>query len=173
MGLYGDYGEAFHTASTRKFMDVAFWTFAVIYLIGDYLSDPNPFTFFTGLTLVKPIPIFLITAQLWPVHSAHSSVLKILIGLLFGALGDILLLINGLLQDPNDSSPTLWFAAGAASFLIGHVLYVVAFLEVASDCASNSFNLADTMTHKILFMIIWTVVVSLSFFTLGGIMLKL
>jgi uncharacterized membrane protein YhhN len=173
MGLYGDYGEGFHETGTRKIMDVAFWCFAIVYLIGDYLSEPNPFTVFTAFTLVKPIPIFLIAAQLWPVRNAHSSVFKIMLGLLIGSVGDILLLINGLVKPPGSDSPTLWFAAGAAAFLVGHILYVVAFLEVASDCATSTFNLAATMAHKALFMVVWTVLVALTFFMLGGIMINL
>lgn len=129
MGLYGDYGSTFYDASVRRLMDLSFWAFAIIYLIGDYFSEPSPFTFFTALTLIKPIPIFMIAAQIWPVRSAHPSVFKILVGLVLGSAGDILLLINGFAKDAeNEGSITIYFILGVIAFLAGHVIYVISFL---------------------------------------------
>lgn len=102
MVFYRDFGSPFLSGSTRMYLDIAFWVVAIIYMVGDYLSDPKPFTFFTALTFVKPIPIFLIAYQVWPVRGAHSSVLKIFIGLLLGSLGDILLLISGFVTKEGD-----------------------------------------------------------------------
>jgi uncharacterized membrane protein YhhN len=70
-----------------------------------------------------------------------------MIGLVFGFIGDILLLINGFAQ--KDSSPTIYFALGALSFLIGHIFYVLSFLESATDSANNDFSLSRIMSLKL------------------------
>jgi uncharacterized membrane protein YhhN len=64
--------------------------------------------------------------ELWEPKKLYQGTEKITIGLVFGSLGDILLLINGFAQ--KGTSPTIFFALGALSFLIGHIFYVLSFL---------------------------------------------
>jgi uncharacterized membrane protein YhhN len=168
MVFYRDFGSPFLSGSARMYLDIAFWAVATTYMVGDYLSDPKPFTFFTALTFLKAIPIFLIAYQVWSVREAHSSVRMIFIGLLLGALGDILLLISGFVTKEGDSL-SWFFIVGALSFLIGHVFYTISFLESATDGANGQVNLAATMAHKVLYMLIWTVLVGFTFYIMSDI----
>ena len=166
MAFYRDFGIPFLAGSTRKYLDIAYWVIAVIFLVGDFFSNPRPFTFFTALTLLKPIPIFLIAAQVWPVKDVHSSVLKIFVGLVLGAVGDILLLINDFVRNDGDSGLGLLFVLGIVFFLIGNILYTISFLEAATDGANGHSNLAATLSHKLLYIVIWTFFVGLTLYVL-------
>ena len=70
------------------------------------------------LTMVsKPLLMPLIALSVWLLLKEHgvrtSRVKTIVLALLFGALGDILLMVSG----------TGWFLSGMLAFLIGHVFY--------------------------------------------------
>jgi len=84
-------------------------------MIGD--PDHKNITIFR---MVKPFPVWLMMFQLFSLRNTHRSIFKIIIALGFGSLGDILLEISG--------SSFVLFAGGAASFLVGHLIYVVSFL---------------------------------------------
>ena len=69
-------------------LDVLFLLFSILYLIGD--SDHlNNF-----LKYVKPIPLWLLMAELWSFRQVHGSIHIIFWGVAFGSLGDILLLFG-------------------------------------------------------------------------------
>ncbi len=126
MTLYGDYGPSFLESKTRIILDIIYWVFAAVYMVGDWFAVPGVFSFFTALTFVKAIPIWIMIYELWGPKNLYQGTEKIVIGLVFGSLGDILLLINGFAQ--KGSAPTIFFAIGALSFLIGHIFYVLSFL---------------------------------------------
>lgn len=126
MTLYGDYGPSFLVSKTRIILDIVYWIFAVIFMVGDWFAVSGVFSFFTALLFVKAIPIWIMIYELWEPKKLYQGTEKITIGLVFGSLGDILLLINGFAQ--KGPSPTIFFALGALSFLIGHIFYVLSFL---------------------------------------------
>ncbi len=80
-------------------------------MIADWFAVPKVFSIFTALTFVKAIPISIMIYQLWEPKNLYQGTEKITIGLIFGFIGDILLLINGFAQ--KDSSPTIFFIHGA------------------------------------------------------------
>ena len=126
MTLYGDYGPSFLASKTRIILDIIYWIFAVIFMVGDWFAVSGVFSFFTALTFVKAVPIWIMIYELWEPKKLYQGTEKITIGLVFGSIGDILLLINGFAQ--KGTSPTIYFALGALSFLIGHIFYVLSFL---------------------------------------------
>ena len=67
-------------------LDVAYFIFAVLYMIGDK-SHLN----ITVLRFAKPIPIWIMMAELFTVRSCHKMIKYIIVALAFGSLGDILL----------------------------------------------------------------------------------
>lgn len=69
---------------------------------------------------IKPLPVLLMILKLHSVREANKSVRFIETGLFFGMIGDILLEISG---------PKTYFYIGVASFLLGHLSYIVAFLS--------------------------------------------
>lgn len=94
-----------------------------------------------------------------------------MIGLVFDFIGDILLLINGFAQ--KDSSPTIYFALGALSFLIGHIFYVLSFLESATDSTDNNFSLSRIMSLKLLYILVWLILVGFSIYSLSQVVTKI
>lgn len=68
--------------------------------------------------LVKPIPVLCLAACVLLRRKRSRYETTVGIGLLFGALGDLLM-----------ESPDQTFIPGLASFLIGHLLYIGAFLS--------------------------------------------
>ena len=67
-------------------LDVAYFIFAVLYMIGDK-SHLN----ITVLRFAKPIPIWIMMAELLTVRTSHRSIILLIVGLAFGSLGDVLL----------------------------------------------------------------------------------
>jgi uncharacterized membrane protein YhhN len=67
-------------------LDVAYFIFAVLYMIGD-TSHLN----ITVLRFAKPIPIWIMMAELLTVRTSHRSIILLIVGLAFASLGDILL----------------------------------------------------------------------------------
>jgi hypothetical protein len=53
MTLYGDYGPSFLVSKTRIILDIVYWIFAVIFMVGDWFAVSGVFSFFTALTFVK------------------------------------------------------------------------------------------------------------------------
>lgn len=129
------------------------------------------FSFFTALTFVKAIPIWIMIYERWEPKKLYPGTEKITIGLAFCSIGDILLLINGFAQ--KRSSPTIFFALGALSFLIGHIFYVLSFLSSATDSANSSFNLSGVMSYKLLYMLIRLILVGFCFFSLSQVVAKI
>lgn len=94
-------------------MDVFFLIFGTLFILGDTKD-------IKALTYLKPIPIWIMMAELFTVREVQKNIKHLMIALAFGSLGDILLLF----QDQSFA----FFAAGAAAFLIGHLIYVVCFV---------------------------------------------
>jgi uncharacterized membrane protein YhhN len=84
--------------------------------------------FFILFMVLKPLPVLLLIWRLSSVNGVderpHLSN-TFLLGLLFGVLGDVCLLMT-------HKKP--WFLAGLVSFLIGHVLYIYGFFV---NCESS------------------------------------
>ena len=66
-------------------------------------------------------------AELFTVRSCHKMIKYIIVALAFGSLGDILLEFQ--------SISFAFFATGALSFLVGHMFYVIIFVEITEDIA--------------------------------------
>jgi uncharacterized membrane protein YhhN len=95
-------------------MDVFFVIFGVLYVVGD--SDHlniKAFSFF------KPLPVWIMIAELFTVRNTQKNIKGLMVALAFGSLGDILLELQ--------SYGFALFAAGALSFLVGHLIYVACF----------------------------------------------
>ena len=78
--------------------------------------------------VTKPIPVLLMAIYLLMQSNKRSFQWLVILGLLFGMGGDILL----------EYSPDT-FLFGLISFLLGHILYIIAFL---SDCRSPGWGYA-------------------------------
>ena len=119
--MYFEFGSPFLSKKTTIILDSIFLFLSILYLVVDWV-DLSSIKF---LLAVKPIPVFLMIVQVWPVRSFHPAVLKMTIALAWGSLGDILLLIRFLFEG---STQEILFDAGALAFLVGHFFYVLAFL---------------------------------------------
>jgi uncharacterized membrane protein YhhN len=77
----------------------------------------------TGLILIfkTPLSILFVAAALIQPHPIQSYYHLVLVGLVFGLMGDVCLALKG-----NQT-----FRAGLVAFLLGHILYVVAFAGLA------------------------------------------
>ena len=95
-------------------MDILLVIFGILYMIG----DPTHYNI-TALRFAKPIPVWIMIAQLLTLRHTYSEIKLFVIGLAFGSIGDICLELQ-------DFTFAL-FAIGAFSFLVGHVFYVVSF----------------------------------------------
>lgn len=161
--MYFEFGPPFLTKKVTIVLDVLFLTLSIIYLVVDWVDVPS----IKFLLAVKPIPIFLMIVHFWPVRSYHPAVLKMTIALAWGSVGDILLLIRFLFEG---TTQEILFDAGALAFLVGHFFYVLAFLEAAESIAEGKVELQTVLGHKILFIFIWLVLVSFSFYIISGLM---
>jgi uncharacterized membrane protein YhhN len=148
-------------------LDVAYWVVAVLHIVGDILSVPGSFSFWTIIELLRPVPLWILIYQLWNLQRIHRSVEKIVIGLAVISLGSILLIINKFAQ--RGDSPTFYFAIAGIFFIIGYLLYSISFIEAGTDSSSSSFNLQSTMTQKAGYILIWVVLVGFTFFSLSHI----
>jgi uncharacterized membrane protein YhhN len=119
--MYFEFGPPFFTKKTTIILDALFLFFSIIFLVVDWVEVPS----IKFLLVVKPIPVFLMIVQIWPVRSYHPAVLKMAIALAWGSVGDILLLIRFLFEG---TTREILFDAGALAFLVGHFFYVLAFL---------------------------------------------
>jgi uncharacterized membrane protein YhhN len=82
-----------------------------------------------------------------------------MLALAFGSLGDILLELQ--------SISFAFFAIGALSFLVGHMIYVISFLEITEDMAEGYVEMRDILRYKPLLIIIWVVFFVFSFWSIG------
>jgi len=84
----------------------------------------SEFSFGKYFIWLKPLPVLFMLMHVHSVTEKHRSDLKFIqAGLLFGAIGDILLEIKG---------DDIYFLIGAGSFFIGHVCYIMGFSKGAS-----------------------------------------
>lgn len=77
-----------------------------------------------GLKYVKAVPVLIMIIELFSFRKAHRHVCTVAVGLFFGGIGDMCLLWG---------DNQIVFAIGALAFLIGHVIYVTAFIGFAQD----------------------------------------
>jgi len=119
----------------------------------------------TVLRFAKPIPIWIMMAELLTVRTSHRSIILIIIGLAFGSLGDILLELQ--------SYSFALFAAGALSFLLGHLCYVTAFLQICEDIAEFTVSIREVLQKKALYIFLWIIFLTFSFWSIGNIMAQL
>jgi uncharacterized membrane protein YhhN len=98
--------------------------------------------------------VWLLIAQLWSLRGVHSQIYVIIWGLFFGSIGDILLLFGV-------------FEGGALAFLIGHILDVVGFIGLARDIGENRANMRDVLRQEPLFIGIWIVLITFSFWSIS------
>lgn len=104
----------FSTLSTRsKLLAVVGLAAALLYLAAGRMEDASWLRMVT-----KPIPVLMMAAWVSSLRVKGRYQLAIMLGLLLSALGDILL---------EYSEAT--FVLGLAAFLLGHVAYIVAFLQ--------------------------------------------
>jgi uncharacterized membrane protein YhhN len=96
--------------------DVLYIIFAILYNIGDAEHMDN------GLKYVKAVPVWIMVVELYTFRTAHKHICTIMVALLFGSIGDMCLLWG---------SYTIPFSVGALAFLIGHIIYVTAFVSIA------------------------------------------
>ena len=135
-------------------MDVLYLLFSGLYIWGDADIGNN------ALKFVKPIPVWLMIAQLWSLRGVNSKIYVVIWGLAFGSLGDIFLLIGSLTTEP-------FFELGAAAFLIGHVLDVTAFVGFVKDLAYERVSLREVLSAEPLFIVMWLLEMTLSFWSIG------
>lgn len=93
---------------------------AVLAIIGQYRSRALVYLF-------KPLTTTLIIVLAWTVHSGEPNnyFWLILAGLVFSLAGDVFLML------PKDR-----FVAGLVSFLVAHILYIIAFSSTAGFLAA-------------------------------------
>lgn len=97
-------------------LHIAFLLLALLHLYAVYANLPN-LRFFT-----KPLICLSLIFILYKETGLKKNIEKLVaVGLFFGCLGDIFLMLNENM-----------FVAGLASFLIGHILYVIAFSKQTS-----------------------------------------
>lgn len=97
-------------------LHIAFLFLALLHLYAVYANLPN-LKFFS-----KPLICISLIFILYKETGLKKNIEKLVaVGLFFGCLGDIFLMLNENM-----------FVAGLASFLIGHILYVIAFSKQTS-----------------------------------------
>lgn len=138
-------------------MDIFYVIFAILYMIGD--SDHYNIIV---LRCAKPIPVWIMIAELATVRNYHKNIKSLMLALLFGSIGDILLELQ--------SISFAFFAAGALSFLVGHMIYVISFLEITEDMAEGEVEMREILRYKPLFIIIWVLFFVFSFWSIGSMM---
>lgn len=138
-------------------LDILFLVFAILYMIG----DTDHFNI-TPLRFAKPIPVWIMIAELWTVRDRQKNIKYLMVALAFGSLGDILLELA--------QFGFIFFAIGAGSFLVGHLIYVVSFLEITEDIADGHDNMRDILSLKALFLTVWIIFFTFSFWSIGVIM---
>lgn len=85
----------------------------------------------------------------------------IVFGMIFGMIGDILLMVSEFL-DADEDTKKLYFAIGAGSFLIGHVLYTVNNFRIRNQ---QAFHEAKQRT-KIVLIVVSLAILALYLFQL-------
>jgi len=92
-------------------------TIGFIAAIAFILSDQDILALYWLRMVTKPIPVLLMAIYLLLLPGKGRFQWLIILGLIFGVLGDILL----------EYSPTT-FIFGLIAFLLGHILYIIAFV---------------------------------------------
>lgn len=118
--MYSPNQKPFFSSTTYIVLDALFVIFSALYLMGDADHMDN------FLKYVKAVPVWILVVQLIPLRDIHRHITTIIVGLLFGSVGDMFLLWG---------DNFICFALGALSFLVGHIFYVTAMVHIAEDLA--------------------------------------
>jgi uncharacterized membrane protein YhhN len=102
-------------------------------------------------------------SELLTVRTSHRSIILLIVGLAFASLGDILLELQSY-------SKSILFPAGALAFLIGHLCFVPAFLQMCEDIAEFTISLREVLQKKALYIFLWIIFLTFSFWSIGTIM---
>lgn len=137
-------------------LDVLFVVFGIVYMIGD--TDHYDITAFR---CAKPLPVWIMIIELYTVMGLQKNIKQLMLALLFGSIGDILLEFQ--------SINFVFFAIGALSFLVGHLFYVLAFVNITVDIAEGHSTLKEILKYKPLFVVLWLTFFSFSFWSIGKI----
>lgn len=84
--MYQDYPPPYWPSKIYITLDALFVLFSILYLIGDADHLDN------ALKYVKAFPIWIMVIELYPLRNIQHQIPKVIIGLLFGSVGDMLLL---------------------------------------------------------------------------------
>jgi uncharacterized membrane protein YhhN len=103
-------------------------------------------------------------AQLWSLRHIHKEIVTVIVGLLFGSLGDIFLLFQ---------SNFIFFALGVAAFLIGHLIYVPSLINLTRDLSENKITMRDVLAHSPVYIGIWMVLMTFAFWSISFIIKSL
>jgi uncharacterized membrane protein YhhN len=101
-------------------------------------------------------------AELFTVRNSQKDIKKLMVALAFGSLGDILLEFQNV--------SFAFFAAGALSFLVGHFIYIVSFVEMTEEIAEGRVEMREILSLKYVYIVIWLLLFVLSFWSIGSIM---
>jgi uncharacterized membrane protein YhhN len=135
-------------------LDLLYICFAILYNIGDVDHADN------FLKYVKAVPVWIMMIQLFTFRKAHKHVVTVMVGLFCGSIGDMCLIWQ---------QEFALFAAGIFAFLVGHIVYTTAFVFIARDAAQGKTSLEEGLSFYPLFIIIWLVLMTFSFFSISTI----
>mgnify|MGYP005852385505 CR=1 FL=1 len=124
---------------------ILFVVLSAIHIAGEYLEENKQLKI---RTTTKPflLPLLLAYYIIGSIESGTSIVWLIAIGLFFGFIGDVTLL--------KPKVPVL-FMIGLGSFLIGHILYIVAFIQASNSFAGiNPLVFAFIVIYVLVFVVI-------------------
>ncbi len=124
---------------------ILFVILSAIHIAGEYMEESKKLKIRTS---TKPflLPLLLGYYALNSIESEYPIVWLIAIGLFLGFVGDVALL--------KPKVPAL-FILGLASFLIGHILYVIAFLQASNTFSGiNIFVFAFIAVYIVVFILI-------------------
>ena len=114
------------------------------------MTVPGTFSFWTILGMLKPVPQWIMIAQLWSIQRIHPSIEKNLIGLALMSIGRILLLINKFAQI--GTTHTIYFILAAIPLCLGYLCYALSFIGATTDSADETFKLGETMSKRIIYV---------------------
>lgn len=113
----------------------AFAVTVVAYLAASVTSAPT-----STVTALKPLPVLVLAAGLWATAPRTRHRLLVLVGLVACATGDVLLERD--------------FIAGLVAFLVGHLVYLVAFVAIDRRPSPGTAGLVAVWISGLL-VVVW------------------
>jgi uncharacterized membrane protein YhhN len=101
---------------------ILFLLFSIIHVIGEFLAEKPKMKI---RTFTKPflLPFLICYYVIFCIETAINIEILIMVGLILGFVGDVVLL---------KPKVQILFMIGLGSFLIGHVLYIIAFFQASN-----------------------------------------